>query len=170
MKHRGFGLAVALLLSALVVPSAAAAAPVVAADELVLVRVQLPDEAMFDELLESGADIATRPRMDDGQLLVDLVLSGSELAELTARGAQTLQIIQREGDTRHHRAAPQAADTLTFLSAYWWTSGTQTFLQTQVATTAIADPDVEITVTWTTADGATGSFALQRFEDAGEYQ
>ena len=32
------------------------------------------------------------------------------------------------------------------------------------------DPDVEITVTWTTADGATGSFPLSRFEDSGEYQ
>ncbi|HEX6356501.1 M14 family zinc carboxypeptidase [Actinophytocola sp.] len=169
MKHRGFGLTIALLLSTLAVPHAAAA-PAVDADELVLARVQLPNETMFDELLANGADIATRPRMDDGQLLVDLVLSGSELDALTARGAQTVQIIQREGDTRHHRAAPQAADTLTFLSAYWWTSGTQTFLQAQVATTAIADPDVEITVTWTTADGTTGSFPLQRFEDAGEYQ
>ena len=38
-----------------------------------------------------------------------------------------------------------------------------------MATTATDDPDVEITVTWT-ADGATGSYPLFRFEDAGEYQ
>ncbi len=34
----------------------------------------------------------------------------------------------------------------------------------------MTDPEVEITVTWQTADGTTGSFPLQRFEDAGEYQ
>ena len=39
-----------------------------------------------------------------------------------------------------------------------------------MATTATDDPDVEITVTWRTADGATGSYPLFRFEDAGEYQ
>jgi hypothetical protein len=102
------------------------------------------------------------------------VLTGSQLDALTARGAHAVQVIQREGDAaaryaQSRQAAPQA-DTLHFLSAYWWASGGQTFLQTQVATTAIADPDVEITVTWTTADGATGSFPLQRFVDAGEYQ
>jgi hypothetical protein len=144
-------------------------------DELTLVRVELPDAAMFDELVASGADIAARPRFDDGRMLVDLVVSDSELSALTARGARTVQVIQREGDAaaryaESQRAQRQAADTLHFLSAYWWTEGGQTFLQTQVATTAIADPDVEITVTWTTADGATGSFPLQRFEDAGEYQ
>jgi hypothetical protein len=141
-----------------------------------LVRVQVPDEAMFDELVASGADIATRSRTDDGRLLVDLVVTGSQLDTLASRGAQTIQVIQREGDAAARYAQSQrqsrqaAADTLHFLSAYWWTSNGQTFLQTQVATTAIADPDVEITVNWTTADGTTGSYPLQRFEDAGEYQ
>ncbi|TDV52096.1 M14 family zinc carboxypeptidase [Actinophytocola oryzae] len=178
MKQRGLALtaAVVMSLSVLVLPPAtnATAAPV-SADELALVRVQLPDEAMFDELLTSGADIAARPRMDDGRLLVDLVVSGTELDALTARGASTVQVIQRDGDgsaryAQSRRAAPRAADTLHFLSAYWWTSNGTTFLQTEVATTAIADPDVEITVHWTAADGTTGSYPLQRFEDAGEYQ
>jgi len=173
MKRRGYGLALILLLSVLVPSPTASAAPVTL-DELALVRVALPDEAMFDELVAAGADIATRPRMDDGRVLVDLVLTGSQLDALTARGAHAVQVIQREGDAaaryaQSRQAAPQA-DTLHFLSAYWWASGGQTFLQTQVATTAIADPDVEITVTWTTADGTTGSFPLQRFVDAGEYQ
>ncbi|HEY7175852.1 MAG TPA: M14 family zinc carboxypeptidase, partial [Micromonosporaceae bacterium] len=61
-------------------------------------------------------------------------------------------------------------DTLHFLQAYWWTSNGQTFVGTQVATTATDDPDVEITVTWTTASGATGSYQLERFIDDGEYQ
>jgi hypothetical protein len=175
MKQRRFGLATAFLmfLSVLAHPPVAAAAPA-QPDELVLARVALPDEAMFDELVAGGADIATRPRFDDGRLLVDLVVSESELAALTDRGARTVQVIQRESDAadryaRSRQAEPRA-DTLQFLSAYWWTSGGQTFLQTQVATTAIADPDVEITVTWTTADGTTGSFPLQRFVDADEYQ
>ena len=173
MKRHGIGLALLLSLSVLApAPTASAAAQ---PDELALVRVALPDEAMFDELVASGADIAARPRTDDGRVLVDLVLTGSQLDALTARGATTVQVIQRAGDAAARYAQSQrqqrvAADTLHFLSAYWWTSRGQTFLQTQVATTAITDPDVEITVTWTTADGATGSYPLQRFEDGGEYQ
>jgi hypothetical protein len=57
-----------------------------------------------------------------------------------------------------------------FKSANWWVTGGQTMLQTLVQTTAVNDPSVEITVTWRTADGTTGSFPLQRFVDAGEYQ
>ncbi|MDM4782211.1 MULTISPECIES: hypothetical protein [unclassified Micromonospora] len=49
-------------------------------------------------------------------------------------------------------------------------TGSRTFLQAQVATTATDDPDVEITVSWRTADGATGSFPLYCFEDSGEYR
>nr|WP_198151902.1 M14 family zinc carboxypeptidase [Kibdelosporangium sp. MJ126-NF4] len=157
--------------------TANAAAPAVASGELSLVRVQLPTEAMFDELVASGADIAAKPRMDDGRLLVDLVLTGGQLDALTARGAKTVQVIQRPGDARERLAESQrsarraaAADTLHFLSANWWSAEGNTFLQTLAATTAIADPNVEITVTWTAANGTTGSFPLQRFTDAGEYQ
>jgi len=181
MTKRGWGLTTAavVLLSTItagVAATAAAAPPAVAADEQALVRVELPAEAMFDELVASGADVAARPRVDDGAVLADLVLTGSQLDALVARGARTVQVIQREGDAAaryaQSRQAEQrtAADTLHFLSAYWWAAGGQTFLQTQVATTAVTDPDVEITVSWQTADGATGSFPLQRFEDAGEYQ
>jgi hypothetical protein len=181
MSKRGWGLATAtvLFLSTVTFSSATASAapPVVAAGELALVRVQLPSEAMFDELVASGADIAARPRMDDGRLLVDLVLTGSQLDGLTARGAKTVQVIQHPGDAEARFAESQrsaqraaAADTLHFLSANWWSAEGRTYLQALVATTAIADPNVEITVNWTTANGTTGSFPLQRFEDAGEYQ
>jgi hypothetical protein len=175
MKRRGFAFAIVLAVSVLVPAPAATAAPPTP-DGLVLVRLQLPDEAMFDELVATGADIAARPRVDDGRVLVDLVVSGSELDTLTARGARTIQVIQRESDAAARYAQSQrqsrqaGADTLHFLQAYWWTADGRTFLQAEVATTAIADPDVEITVNWTTADGTTGSFPLQRFEDAGEYQ
>ncbi|MFY1670525.1 M14 family zinc carboxypeptidase [Plantactinospora sp. WMMB334] len=165
-----------------------------AADETALVRVQLRDEAQFRQLLAEGTDIANRPRQRDGELLADLVLTGRQLAALTARGAVARQVVQRESDAARRyadsvRAAAQsrdaggrdtpdrqrgatvaAVDTLHFLQAYWWTSAGRTFLQTQVATTAADDPDVEITVTWRTADGTTGTIALSRFSDAGEYQ
>jgi hypothetical protein len=182
MTKRGWGLATAavLLLSTVTVSfstTANAVPPAIAAGERALVRVQLPTEAMFDELVTGGADIAARPRMDDGRLLVDLVLTGSQLDALTARGAKTVQVIQHPGDAQARFAESQrtaqraaAADTLHVLSANWWSAEGRTYLQTLVATTAIADPDVEITVNWTTANGTTGSFPLQRFEDAGEYQ
>jgi len=178
MTKRGWGLATAavVLLSTITAGATATAAPpAVAAGEQALVRVHLPTDAMFDELVASGADVAARPRVDDGTMLVDLVVTGSQLDALVARGARTVQVIQRDGDAaaryaQSRRAEQRAADTLHFLSANWWAAGGQTFLQTQVATTAVTDPDVELTVGWKTADGTTGEFPLQRFEDAGEYQ
>ncbi|MEV6306559.1 M14 family zinc carboxypeptidase [Actinoplanes sp. NPDC051861] len=144
-----------------------------ASGERGLIRFQLPDEAAFDRLVARGADVAARPRTVPGAVLADLVVDDRELAALTAEGARPVQLIQRESATAGLRAQSlraAAADTLQFLQAYWWTSNGRTFLQTQVATTASDDPDVEITVTWTAADGTTGSYPLVRFEDADEYQ
>jgi len=163
-------------------PGASAAAPpagpaiALAAGETALVRFRLPDEAAFRALVASGADVATRPRSTAGQVMADVVVTATELAALTARGAVAVQIIQTASDgarrlaERRGAARVAGADTLQFLQAYWWTTNGRTFLQTQVATTATDDPDVEITVTWTTADGTTGSYPLSRFEDSGEYQ
>ncbi|WFF01004.1 M14 family zinc carboxypeptidase [Micromonospora sp. WMMD964] len=159
--------------------------------ETALVRVRLRDQAQLDRLVAAGADLANRPRTRDGQILADLVLTGAQLAELTAQGARAVQIVQRAEDgSRNYAESVRAAqartaaglrapagqrtaantDTLQVQQAYWWTTTGQTFLQAQVATTATDDPDVEITVSWRTADGATGSFPLYRFEDSGEYQ
>ncbi|MBQ1032113.1 M14 family zinc carboxypeptidase [Micromonospora parva] len=193
----------AILISAVLShPGSAAAAPAapaspitLTATETALVRVQLRDQAQLDRLVAAGADLANRPRARDGRILADLVLTGTQLAELTAQGATAVQVVQRAGDgTRNYAdsvraaqartaaglrtpaagqrstAAATAVDTLQVQQAYWWTIGGQTFLQAQVATTATDDPDVEITVSWRTADGATGSFPLYRFEDSGEYQ
>ncbi|MEH1030769.1 M14 family zinc carboxypeptidase [Micromonospora profundi] len=191
-----------LISAALSHPGPATAAPTAPAPitltttETALVRVQLRDQAQLDRLVASGADLANRPRARDGRILADLVLTGAQLADLTAQGATAVQIVQRAGDGSRHFAesvraaqartaaglrAPSAnagertttaaaVDTLQVQQAYWWTTGGQTFLQAQVATTATDDPDVEITVSWRTADGATGSFPLYRFEDSGEYQ
>jgi hypothetical protein len=133
---------------------------------------------MLRDLVASGADVAARPRTTLGQVQVDLVVTGQEMAALTARGAVPTQLIQTASDGSARVAASKksaaralvAADTLQFLQSYWWTANGQSFLSVQVATTATEDPDVEITVTWTTADGTTGSFPLSRFEDSGEYQ
>lgn len=194
----------AILISAVLShPGSGAAAPApaprpavtLAGDETALVRVQLRDQAQLDQLVARGADLANRPRSADGRILADLVLTGAQLAELTAQGATAVQVVQRAGDGARHFAesvraaqartaaglrapaagqrttsAATAVDTLQFLQAYWWTTGGRTFVQTQVATTATDDPDVEITVSWRAADGATGSFPLTRFEDSGEYQ
>jgi hypothetical protein len=164
--------------SAAAPPAGPAAAPAVelGAGQSALVRFRLPDEAMFDRLVAAGADVATRPRTTAGQVQADVVVTAEELAALTAQGAVAVQVIQTSADGARRqaegrsRARLAAEDTLQVLQAYWWTSEGRTFLQTQVATTASDDPDVEITVTWTTADGATGSYQLYRFEDAGEYQ
>lgn len=205
MRHRRWRATLVALLATATLPFAAgtpagpaqaaprsvtAAAPVtIPPGEPALVRVELPSEAMFTELLDAGADVATRPRGVTGRVVVDLVLTDRQLAGLVARGARALQLIQRLDDgPARYRASAQAArqraakglradqrtavaaDTLHFLQAYWWTSNGRTFVQPRVATTATEDTDLEITVTWRTADGATGSFPLTRFEDADEYQ
>ncbi|GLY99077.1 M14 family zinc carboxypeptidase [Actinoplanes sp. NBRC 103695] len=169
--------AVAVLLAgALAHPGSASAAAhdndiTLAAGQTALVRFQLTGEQMFTDLLTEGADIAARPRTTAGVVQADLVVKGAELAALTARGATAVQVIPTVDPAQLRRGKQRvAADTLQFLQAYWWTSKGTTFLQTQVATTATDDPDVEITVTWTTADGRTGSVPLMRFVDAGEYQ
>ncbi|MEU4692521.1 M14 family zinc carboxypeptidase [Actinoplanes sp. NPDC023714] len=135
-----------------------------------LIRFQLADEAAFERLLTSGADIAARPRTTPDAVLADVVVNDRELAALTRSGAEPVQMIPTAGRQATSALRVASADTLQFLQAYWWTSKGQTFLQTQVATTATDDPDVEITVTWTAADGTTGSYPLVRFEDADEYQ
>ena len=194
VRRRWTALATTSILIAAVLshPGPGAAAPAapaltLAPTETALVRVQLADRAQLDRLVAGGADLANRPRSRDGKLIADLVLTGRQLADLTRQGATALQVVQRADDgTRRiaesRRAAQErtrtglrasgaaAVDTLQFLQAYWWTTGGRTFVQAQVATTASDDPDVEITVTWRTADGATGSFPLYRFEDSGEYQ
>ncbi|OLF11892.1 M14 family zinc carboxypeptidase [Actinophytocola xanthii] len=155
----------------------------VGADELALVRFELPDQTLLHQLVADGADVAAHGRDAEGRVIADLVLDGRRFDQLVARGAVPLQLVQREQDAARHyqqsvatarakTGAGQraAADTLQFLSAYWWVTDGRTFLETRVATTAVFDPEVEITVTWRTADGTTGSFPLQRFEDAGEYQ
>src|SRR4051794_21265192 len=73
-----------------------AAGPAVklAAGETALVRFRLPNEAMLRDLVASGADVAARPRTTLGQVQVDLVVTGQELAALTASGAVATQLIQ----------------------------------------------------------------------------
>ena len=157
-------------------PAPAAPAIQLAGGEVGLIRLQLPNQALLDDMVRSGTDLANRPTRHDGRLMVDAVLTGAQLGALVGRGATPVQLIEREGDGARRFAESRggvrilAADTLHFLQAYWWTSEGRTFLQTEVTTTATDDPDVEITVTWRTADGTTGSFPLVRFEDAGEYQ
>jgi hypothetical protein len=157
------GLAVVLAATGQPAAGAAPAAPVparpgvaVAPGETALVRLRLPDAAFLDRLVAEGADLAGRPRTEpaDGTaVLADIVVTGRELAALTARGAVPVQVVQRAADgparyraslgaaqrrtragvaTRSTTAA--ATDTLTFLQAYHWTTGGQSFVQTEVAT------------------------------------
>ncbi|WP_127501822.1 M14 family zinc carboxypeptidase [Actinoplanes solisilvae] len=164
----------ALIITPASVPAQAAApdgAPLtLGAGESALIRFRLADEAALQRLVRDGADLAARPRTQNGAVLLDAVVDDRQLATLTGQGAVAVQVIQRQSAPSALRVAAQQADTLHFLQAYWWTSNGRTFVQTQVTTTATDDPDVEITVTWRTADGATGSFPLVRFEDSGEYQ
>ena len=191
-------IAVPIALAALVVSAVAAISPTstaappgpkavaihLAAGDSALLRLAVPNRAMIDTLVAQGADL-TAARADGSGYLVDGVFTGAELADLQRQGAMVTQVIERPGEgqanyqasvrTEQARVATglapnAAADTLHFLQAYWWTSGGQTFVGTQVATTAADNPDVQITVTWRTADGTTGSYQLQRFVDDNEYQ
>src|SRR4051812_32728017 len=92
--------------SAAAPPTAPAAGPVIepAAGETALIRFRLPDEAAFQALVSSGADVATRPRTTNGQVMADVVVTSAELAALTRRGAVAVQVIQTEGDAARRLA------------------------------------------------------------------
>jgi Zinc carboxypeptidase len=166
-----------------------------AAADTALVTLQLAGRAQVESLIGSGIDLADVRALPSGEYQVDAVLTGAQLADLVSHGARFTRIIEREGDgTANYQASVRAAsaraaiglstvrartagaattagtDTLHFLQGYWWTSRGQTFVGTEVATTATEDPNVQITVTWRTADGRTGSYPLERFSDANEYQ
>ena len=86
----------------------------VAADETALVRLRLPDVAFLDRLVAEGADLAGRPRTEGSAVLADIVVTGRELAGLTARGAVPLQVVQRAADgPARHRASVAAAQQRT---------------------------------------------------------
>lgn len=167
-----------------------------AAADTALVTLQVRNRAEAEALIAAGTDLPVR-KLAGGAYQVDMVLTGARLAALTSRGVRLVRVIQREGDgTARYAESVQAArartgaasartgfsasdvtattmagaDTLHFMQGYWWTSKGQTFVSANVATTATEDPDVQITVTWRTADGRTGSFPLQRYVDANEYQ
>ena len=180
-------------------PKAQAKAPAamqLAAGESALVTLRVPNRAAAESLVATGSDLPVRA-LPDGTYQVDLVVTGAQLAQLVGHGARLTRIVEREGDgTARYRdsvqaartraatglttvraatmaaggAAPASTDTLHFLQGYWWTSKGQTFVGTEVATTATEDPDVQIVVSWRTADGRTGSYPLERFSDANEYQ
>ncbi len=171
-----------------------------APNESALLRLRVPDAATVESLVEKGYDLAGPARAVDSAYQVDAVLTGTELSALKAQGVQVTQVIERAGDgsarfqasvhaaqarnakglSTHLRTTKTASgatvtqavntDTLHFLQAYWWTSGGQAFLGTQVTTTATEDPDVQITITWRTQSGLTGSYQLERFVDDNEYQ
>jgi hypothetical protein len=176
-------------------PAARPVAAQLAPADTALVTLQVASRAEAQALIGAGTDLPVRA-LADGAYRVDMVVTGAKLATLVSRGAKLVRIIQREGDgaARYAEsvraaearraagltsakaglapggAAMAATDTLHFQKGYWWTSKGQRFVAVQVATTATEDPDVQITVTWRTADGRTGSYPLERFSDAGEYQ
>jgi hypothetical protein len=162
-----------------------------------LLRLSVPDAAAARSLVNHGYDLAGPVRRSGSGYLVDAVVTGIQLHRLRAAGITPTQVIERQGQGRarylasvraertrisaglHHHLRTNTrtgavttvnTDTLHFLQAYWWTTSGQTFIGTQVTTTATDDPDVQITVTWRTKNGRTGSFPLQRFVDDNEYQ
>lgn len=174
------------------------AGPQLAATDAALVSVALPSKADVESLIGSGVEVEGQALpLPGGALQVDAVLTGAEVSALIGNGGRLLRIVERQGDgSARYLASVQAAqartaaglssvkqagtvgaavtagnaDTLHFLQNYWWTSQGHTFAGTEVATTATDDPNVQITITWRTADGRTGSYQLQRFSDDNEYQ
>ena len=60
--------------------------------------VRLPSQDMLHELIAAGADVAGVPRGNDGELLVDLVVSDEQLGALTARGAAAVRVLSARLD------------------------------------------------------------------------
>src|SRR5689334_10698829 len=91
--------ALTLITASVSVPAQAApAAPpsvTLSAGETALIRFKLPDEDALRRLVAQGADLAARPRTQQGAVLVDIVVDDQQFAALTGQGAVPVQVIQR---------------------------------------------------------------------------
>ena len=92
--------ALVLVVSPVSVPAQAAlAAPpsiTLGAGETALIRFRLAGEDALRRLVAQGADLAARPRTQQGAVLVDMVVDDQQFAALTGQGAVPVQVIQRE--------------------------------------------------------------------------
>ena len=109
------------------------------------------------DLVVSGRELSTL-RAQGAQVLQVIAREGEGSANFRASKAAAVSraatgLKPATGATRAPGGGPATSavanvDTVVFQQAYWWASKGRTFVQVEVATTAVQDPEVEIAVRW----------------------
>lgn len=160
-------------------PEPGDAAPPASADATAseIVEVTVADQDAVIGLIEAGADVTEYTRPVDGGLLVHVVATPAEQAELRDLGYAVGDVVVSAADTaavvaerdaavrRVDQALARVAETLTPLRAEWFESvGGQTYLGVEVKTSLGADSGTVLTVSLGGRD-----VTMDRFVDAGQY-
>ncbi|NEE00782.1 M14 family zinc carboxypeptidase [Phytoactinopolyspora halotolerans] len=142
-----------------------------------LVPVIVPDESDVHELIAAGADVTEYTKPVSGGVEVHVVATEEEQERLAGLGFDLDQPVvtademedvvdEREAALRRSDAvSAQATDALNVLRAEWFESvGGEIYLNVEVKTSAGADSETVLTVSW---DG--NDYTMSRFVDAGQY-
>jgi hypothetical protein len=148
----------------------------VTADQPSVVRLVLPDQAAYQRLIASGADLTGHMlRSPDGRVEVDVVATPAEVTALQQLGATTVRSSEspaQEQQARPKAARPSAtaaADQVTIDRAVWFKTPDGYFISVQARTSAGAPDGLTLTASWTGAHHTSGQAALAPFVDANVY-
>ncbi|MQA85343.1 MAG: peptidase M14 [Streptosporangiales bacterium] len=154
--------------------------PATEPEQASLVRLVVPDQAAFERLVASGADLTERVRFRPDGIEVDAVVTPSQLAELRQLGARSAETVQtpqqaRERATESQTTAQEerqleaATDEVTVERAAWFRTRDGYFLSVEATTSAGADPEVTLTAAWRGSGDTSGQAELGRQVDADVY-
>lgn len=160
-----------------VAPDDSPIAPRTAEHESALVEVVVDGRQEVLDLIDAGADVTEYTRPVTGGLEVHVVATQQEQERLRDLGfavgetvveAEEVEAVvaEREATLRRlDQVSVLATDTLTVLRSEWFESiGGETYLNVEVKTSAGADSETTLTVSW---NG--NSYDMERFADAGQY-
>ena len=163
--------AVALLVAATALSGAAPSVPAVAGpadpEAVSLVTLSVPDRAVMERLVASGADLTERVRpQPDGSVQVDAVVTPTQLAEIRALGAAPAGEASPAGTHQGPRPAPDR-DQVVIERAVWYKSRDGYFLSVEASSSAAQA--ATLTVEWRGKRGTTGKAEMVAYVDAGAY-
>lgn len=183
---------IALCAVSLVMPTQGAIAaeprsPLEDPEPVQLVRLYVPNNSLLDYLLNGGYDLAGNVEQMPQGILVDAVLTASEMATLSAIGVEVLDWLSDDlaNALWHERMEERvetagllqsvlaATDDVRVMRADYVTNQGASFLSVEARTSAGASASVTMRVAWDVGPGTDpgdgGTASMSRFTDAGQY-
>ncbi|TDE39336.1 peptidase M14 [Nonomuraea mesophila] len=129
-----------------------------------LVTLAVPDQAAFDRLVASGADLTERVRpQPDGSIQVDAVVTPGQLDGLRSLGATLAPGTPSQARPR----ATAGKDQIVIERAVWFASREGYFLSVEASSSA--GQAATLSVTWKGTRGSQGQAPMAAYVDAGAY-